>query len=67
VPVLVSISMWASTWLPADPRVTGIARALDAGGDDLMSRFMDEVRQEHLAGHPATPTSLRVILAADSS
>jgi DNA-binding HxlR family transcriptional regulator len=67
VPVLVSISAWASTWLPADPRMTGIARALHAGGDDLMSRFMDELRQEHLAGHPTTPTSLRVTLAADPS
>lgn len=67
LPVLVSISTWASKWLPADPGTTGIARALHVGGDDLMSRFMDELRQEHLAGRPATPTSLRVTLAADSS
>jgi DNA-binding HxlR family transcriptional regulator len=59
LPALVTISMWAATWLPADPAMSTIARALHDGGPELLARFMDELRAEHLHGRAAAATSLR--------
>ena len=63
LPVLVTISTWASRWLPVDPSMTAIAEALDDGGPELQARFMDELRSEHLRGHAPTEDALRFSLA----
>ena len=59
LPVLVAISTWASRWLPVDPEMASVAHALHEGGTRLQSRFMRELREEHLLGRPAPDTALR--------
>ena len=48
VPVLATLGAWGSAWLPATPELRIRAEVLEAGGQELWDRFMDELRAMHL-------------------
>lgn len=50
VPVLAQLGAWGARWLPTSPELTIRAEVLADGGQELWSRFMDELREVHLRG-----------------
>ena len=48
VPLFVHLGAWGRRWLPATPQYAIRAQLLEEGGPELWSRFMGELRGEHL-------------------
>jgi DNA-binding HxlR family transcriptional regulator len=48
VPVMVQLGSWGVRYLPADPALAARSMALEAGGPQMWSAFMDELRHLHL-------------------
>lgn len=59
VPVMVQLGAWGSRFLPATPPLAARAIALEKGGPQMWSDFMDELRHLHLGA----PTTARSVLA----
>jgi len=64
VPVFAQIGAWGSRWLPVTEALSIRARLLEAGGPPLWTRFMAELRCEHLEGGLPTGSSVREELEA---
>ncbi|GAA1265061.1 helix-turn-helix domain-containing protein [Sphaerisporangium rubeum] len=54
VPVLAALGTWGTRWLPVTKEMSIRATALSEGGPPMWTRFMTELREEHL-GTPAGP------------
>lgn len=50
LPVFVALGAWGRRFLPATPALSIRAELLERGGDELIERFMAELRAEHLRG-----------------
>ena len=48
VPIFAHLGAWGRRWLPATPKYTIRAQLLEEGGPEMWSRFMDDLRGEHL-------------------
>lgn len=48
LPLFAHLGAWGRRWLPSTPKLSIRAQLLEEGGPDLWSRFMDELRAEHL-------------------
>ena len=48
VPLFVHLGAWGRRWLPATPQYAIRAQRLEDGGPEMWSRFMDDLRSEHL-------------------
>ncbi|TQV85644.1 helix-turn-helix transcriptional regulator [Exilibacterium tricleocarpae] len=48
VPVFVHLGAWGRRWLPSTPQYSIRAQLLEEGGPEMWSRFMDDLRCEHL-------------------
>ena len=48
VPLFAHLGAWGRRWLPAMPQYAIRAQLLEEGGSDMWSRFMDDLRSEHL-------------------
>ncbi|TWJ15266.1 HxlR family transcriptional regulator [Stackebrandtia albiflava] len=59
LPVMEALGAWGSRWLPVSDALSIRARLLTEGGPELLTRFMAELRHEHLgapAPEPGGPT-----------
>ena len=48
VPIFAHLGAWGRRWLAATPQYSIRARLLEEGGPAMWSRFMDDLRCEHL-------------------
>ena len=48
VPLFVHLGAWGRRWLPSTPQYSIRAQLLEEGGPEMWSRFMDDLRGEHL-------------------
>ena len=48
VPIFVHLGAWGRRWLPSTPQYSIRAQLLEEGGPGMWSRFMDDLRCEHL-------------------
>ena len=48
VPIFAHLGAWGRRWLPATPQYSIRAQLLEEGGPEMWSRFMDDLRCEHL-------------------
>jgi DNA-binding HxlR family transcriptional regulator len=64
VPVMVQLGAWGARYLPAAPELAARSRALEAGGPQMWSDFMDELRHLHLG---ASPPARSVLAALDQA
>lgn len=48
VPLFVHLGAWGRRWLPSTPQYSIRAQLLEEGGPEMWSRFMDDLRSEHL-------------------
>ena len=48
VPVFVHLGAWGRRWLRSTPQYSIRAQLLEEGGPEMWSRFMDDLRSEHL-------------------
>ena len=56
VPVMAALSAWGTAFLPVSAELAARARAMEAGGPELLANFMTELRHLHL-GAPAPRVS----------
>jgi DNA-binding HxlR family transcriptional regulator len=69
VPIMAHLGAWGRKWLPASEELSIRAELMEDGGRELWERFMEELRDEHLA-HPTggldpfRPGSVRARLQA---
>jgi DNA-binding HxlR family transcriptional regulator len=52
VPVMVQLGAWGVRYLPAAPELAARSTALEQGGPQMWSDFMDELRHLHLGATP---------------
>jgi DNA-binding HxlR family transcriptional regulator len=52
VPVFAEIGAWGRRFLPVSEELSIRAEILEKGGRELWTRFMDELREEHLGAKP---------------
>lgn len=69
VPVFAHLGAWGRRWLPATPQYAIRAQLLEEGGPQMWSRFMDDLRKDHLGtGHdrpgPTVAEELRAAFEA---
>lgn len=61
VPVMAALGAWGSKWLPVTPELSIRAITLDAGGAKMWTRFMAELREEHLGVPAGAPPGGRTV------
>lgn len=66
VPVMAALGSWGRRHLPASHELSVRAELLEQGGPELWARFMDELREQHLATSrpPGTPSVFAELQAA---
>lgn len=64
VPVMVQLGAWGTRFLPVAPQLAARAVALEQGGPQMWSDFMDELRHIHLGAAPPSRSVLAELEAA---
>ncbi|NVD37678.1 helix-turn-helix transcriptional regulator [Ensifer sp. HO-A22] len=64
VPIMAHLGAWGRLYLPVSEELSIRAELMETGGPDLWSRFMDELRHEHLGLTLDGPPRVRATLQA---
>jgi DNA-binding HxlR family transcriptional regulator len=64
VPIMAHLGTWGRKWLSVSEELSIRAELMENGGPELWSRFMEELRAEHLGIALDTPPRVRATLQA---